>query len=106
MMDYINAEAETDAISDAEIMLARAQAEARAQMTAAEIVEHNRLVRACVEPIPDADALAAVRKVAAGIEAHTLEADFQHFLSYSGLWRQTPEVVALLRRAFEAGRNA
>lgn len=36
-------------------------------------------------------------------QPHTTEQDFRHFLSYSGLWRESAEVIALLRQAFEAG---
>lgn len=39
----------------------------------------------------------------AGQPQHTTEQDFQHFLSYSGLWREPPETIAKLRQAFEAG---
>jgi len=35
---------------------------------------------------------------------HTLEDDFQHFLSYSGLSDEPAEVIAKLRMAYEAGQ--
>lgn len=34
--------------------------------------------------------------------AHTIEEDFQHFLSYSGLSGEDPLVIGKLRQAFEA----
>lgn len=33
----------------------------------------------------------------------TNEDNFQHFLSYTGYWEQSPEVIAMLRRAYEDG---
>jgi hypothetical protein len=37
------------------------------------------------------------------VAGHTAEEDFQHFLSYSGLRTESPEIVDKLRKAFEAG---
>jgi hypothetical protein len=36
---------------------------------------------------------------------HTLQADFEHFLSYSGLWREPTEIREKLLIAFAAGCN-
>lgn len=36
------------------------------------------------------------------IHGHTLDEDFQHFLSYSGHWQDSPEQIALLREAYTA----
>ena len=33
---------------------------------------------------------------------HTMQEDFEHFLSYSGLWREPDEIKAKLFQAFEA----
>lgn len=35
-------------------------------------------------------------------EMHTVEDDFQHYLSYSGHWKDSAEIIALLRDAYEA----
>lgn len=45
------------------------------------------------------------RHSASGIKLvvkHTLDEDFAHYLAYSGRWRESAEIVALLREAFEA----
>ena len=36
---------------------------------------------------------------------HTVEQDFAHYLSYSGLWRESADVRAKLFEAFKAGRS-
>jgi hypothetical protein len=36
------------------------------------------------------------------MSARTIEEDFQHFLSYSGLSGERPDVIEKMRRAFEA----
>jgi hypothetical protein len=35
---------------------------------------------------------------------HTVEEDFQHFLCYSGLGKESLETINKMRKAFEAGR--
>ena len=39
---------------------------------------------------------------AKNIHGHTLDEDFQHYLSYSGHWQDGPEQIALLREAYTA----
>jgi hypothetical protein len=34
--------------------------------------------------------------------SHTMEEDFQHFLTYSGLGNEPPEVIEKMRLAFSA----
>ena len=38
--------------------------------------------------------------------AHTVDDNFQHFMSYSGLWGQPVEILKLLRMAYRHGANA
>ena len=50
--------------------------------------------------------LAATLPDAQDESAHTVDDDFQHFMSYSGLWEQPPEIIKLLRMAYRHGANA
>lgn len=48
---------------------------------------------------------AAVTEADAATPVHTVEDDFQHFLSYSGLGAVHPEVIELMRMAYKHGAD-
>lgn len=48
---------------------------------------------------------AAVTEADAATPGHTVEDDFQHFLSYSGLGAVHPEVIELMRMAYKHGAD-
>lgn len=43
-----------------------------------------------------------IRTLENGIHGHTVDEDFQHFMTYSGHWEDSEETIALLKEAYTA----